>query len=1142
MVLLGIISTVIRALLSATTDPYLDNVVLSLRMESSDSYYNKVVLLMHMDDTGLTDVKGNTVTLNGNATRSVTQAKFGTYSAYFDGTGDYLTIPYSSGFSPSGDYTCECWIYSTDVTSLRAIIGPYTQVTNTLGWLLYQTATGGLALVIRDSGGTAQTFTSADNIIKLNTWHHVTWTRTGSIYRLFIDGVLVAKDTETVIVYVHSSHPLIIGRWDDIGTNTRDWQGYIDEVRLTKGVSRYIGNFIIPSAAFPEPTNTAIDDIGKTVTTYGNAQYSDTSKYGTGSFYFDGTGDYLSVADSTDWSFGTGDFTVEAWVRFDSSNPNYQTICSQFDTSSNWWFLRKEDNTTNKLSLYFIIGGTVKADYIMTNSWATWSSDTWYHIAMVRNGSSMYMFINGINQTLTATVPVSTNDMGNIASPLYIGSDTTYTLKGYIDDLRITKGVARYTSYFIPYKILTSAPAGDPYYNYTTLLLKMNGTNGGTTFTDNSYNPKTLTVYGNTNTSTTQLKYGTTSGYFDGTGDYLTAPDHVDWTLGTNDFTLEAWICPTGYPTNNGGYYKAVIIGQDTGSSRGFGFQLLGTASSLTSLEFVGLSDNTPTYIEVSANYSFNLNTWYHVATCRKGNLLYLFVNGILLNVGGTAFNINIQNSTTTLKIGSLEYDATYKYAFTGYIDDLRITRDVARYTNNFQLPGPHIAAIDPDTDQWWLNTVLALRMDGTHGSTTFTDLKGKTVTPYGNASISSAISKFGQSAYFDGTGDYLTIPASTDFDFGSGNFTIEFWFYPPTNVTSGMNLISRWVASGSNLLWDIGIDNNNTIYYQVSTSGAYQAGNSIGSSNNAFTMGIWNHVAFVRNGSTFTLYVQGVSKATHTPGAITLASGTTHVSIGRDGDGNRPFYGYIDDLRITKGIARYTSSFTPSEKPIPTYVIGPNHDPYWEKVVLANSFNTSLNEERTKVATVYGNATRSSTQRKFGTDSLYLDGTGDYITYPDSNDLNLTSGDFTIECWIYPTTLTTTYILTKDSIYGVNYIQYSLNLNSNGGIRGSVGSGTTTSSYQNLDSPDGVCFINAWTHIAFVKSGTTLYLFVNGILVNSATQTATMGTSNNVLSIGREPGDSAYFNGYIDDVRITKGIARYTASFELPTTPNILG
>lgn len=201
-------------------------------------------------------------------------------------------------------------------------------------------------------------------------------------------------------------------------------------------------------------STTFTDVKGKTVTANGNAQIS-TAQYPaltgkTSSGYLDGTGDYLSLPDSADWSFGTGNFTVKARVRFDSSNPSYQTIASQYNTSSNWWFLRKEENTNNKLTAYFRIGGTVMANYIMTSNWSSWAADTWYEIELVRSGSSIYIFIDGASQALTATVAVSTNNVGDVSSSLYVGSDTTYPLKGYISEVEIYKGVALHTAGFTP--------------------------------------------------------------------------------------------------------------------------------------------------------------------------------------------------------------------------------------------------------------------------------------------------------------------------------------------------------------------------------------------------------------------------------------------------------------------------------------------------------------------------------------------------------------------------------------------------------------------------------------------------------------------------------------------------------------------
>lgn len=201
-------------------------------------------------------------------------------------------------------------------------------------------------------------------------------------------------------------------------------------------------------------STTFTDVKSHTVTANGNAKIS-TAQYPaltgkTSSAYFDGTGDYLSIPDSSEWSFGTGNFTVRCRARFDSANPSYQTLVSQYNTTSNWWFLRKEENTNNKLSCYFRIGGTVKAYYTMTNDWSSFAADTWYDIELTRDGSSVYIFIDGASQTLTATTAISTNDVGDVSSSLYIGSDTTYPLSGYLSEVEIYKGAALHTANFTP--------------------------------------------------------------------------------------------------------------------------------------------------------------------------------------------------------------------------------------------------------------------------------------------------------------------------------------------------------------------------------------------------------------------------------------------------------------------------------------------------------------------------------------------------------------------------------------------------------------------------------------------------------------------------------------------------------------------
>jgi hypothetical protein len=228
--------------------------------------------------------------------------------------------------------------------------------------------------------------------------------------------------------------------------------------------------------------------------------------------------------------------------------------------------------------------------------------------------------------------------------------------------------------------------ASDPSYNNVSLLVLANGADASTAFVDNAPTPKTITAFGNAHISTAQAKFSASSALFDGTGDYLSVPAHTDFNFGSGAFTLEAHIYLTGYPNLNGGNYKSAIIAKDVSTGRQFSLLAVGTVSSYTGLEFVGFS--APAVgTTVSATHAFALNTWYHVELVRSGNLVYVFVDGVLKNVGGTAFSENIQNTSTALLVGANNFDATYLYEFKGYIDNLRITKGVARHTATFTPP-----------------------------------------------------------------------------------------------------------------------------------------------------------------------------------------------------------------------------------------------------------------------------------------------------------------------------------------------------------------------------------------------------------------------------------------------------------------------
>jgi hypothetical protein len=221
-------------------------------------------------------------------------------------------------------------------------------------------------------------------------------------------------------------------------------------------------------------------------------------------------------------------------------------------------------------------------------------------------------------------------------------------------------------------------------------------------------------------------------------------------------------------------------------------------------------------------------------------------------------------------------------------------------------------------TDPYFDDVVLLLHLNGSNGSTTFPDssINPKTVSANGNAQISTAQSKFGgASVVLDGTGDYLTSNDNADFEFGSGDFTIEFWMRLTSSARQG--LISKG-APGDWASFDISTDGTGSQSIQVRCS------NGSGWSIDFFTspvptwsLNTWHYVALVRNGNTFTLYIDGTDRGSGTA-SISLMNNSSALLIGRSNFWSADAAGNIDEVRITKGVARYTSNFTAPDAPFP--------------------------------------------------------------------------------------------------------------------------------------------------------------------------------------------------------------------------------
>lgn len=216
-----------------------------------------------------------------------------------------------------------------------------------------------------------------------------------------------------------------------------------------------------------------------------------------------------------------------------------------------------------------------------------------------------------------------------------------------------------------------------------------------------------------------------------------------------------------------------------------------------------------------------------------------------------------------------------------------------------------------PPTDPYFASVSLLLHFDGENGSTTFTDSSSNalTVTPYGDAAISTAQSKFGgASAYFDQNGDYaVVIPSSPATDFGTGDFTIEFWVR--VTSTTGVQVIwSRWNNSGDNVIQMYLMGDS---LYVNSPTVAHLAG--------TLTEEQWHHIALCRDDGDIAAYVDGVQQVAYAYGNDITSTSDFVLGANDLGSGGANWFGgYIDELRITKGVARYTANFTPPTAPFP--------------------------------------------------------------------------------------------------------------------------------------------------------------------------------------------------------------------------------
>ena len=370
------------------------------------------------------------------------------------------------------------------------------------------------------------------------------------------------------------------------------------------------------------------------------------SNFYAGSHHWSANSDTLQYAQQGDeLVFGTGDFTIELWFYDDDGhNGGGGGRCYLFDNRIGGSVVGDPPQVAgwvdNSNEINLGAASTIEIQNVDTNN-------RWIHYAAVRSSGTVTLYIDGVAKASIS----DTTDYPNNGIGVGRATDGGYGWAGYIQDFRVYKGVAKYTSNFIPAStkpdILPDTPSG------------VSGSSKLTKITDGAVS-------------------------FDGTGDYLSVADSDDFDLAGNNWTIEAFV----YHSNTNYLAYEGIMAQwalGSGTARTWTLETVGSGAT-SDLEFY-YYDTSNNFVGPVQGGTLSKNRWHHVAACRSGNTIRMFIDGVM-HGSGTSISVNIKNSTDPLTVGggvAVINNTTGNW--NGFISNARLVNGTALYTSNFTPP-----------------------------------------------------------------------------------------------------------------------------------------------------------------------------------------------------------------------------------------------------------------------------------------------------------------------------------------------------------------------------------------------------------------------------------------------------------------------
>lgn len=662
-------------------------------------------------------------------------------SIFFDGFGDWLMCPITTTLTlGTGDFTIEFWFYAPDVSTTQ---GFYDQRNSTSAQIVP---------TVYISGGTVRYFTNnADRItsaaVAANTWHHIAVVRISGVTTMYLNGTATGStyaDTNNYVNSTQHNRPIIGSlsnrQYMETYINANSLRGFMSNVRVVKGIGVYTGNFTVPISPLTatQGAGTNIAAISGTETSlllnFTNYRvldsstnnikglvpssyqpcplggqtnfhpYSGSGKYG--SYWFDGSQAFIDSPSNNDFQFN-GDFTIEAWIYRTDINAQ-KWILSWFGSNTSWpppqtqtgWIITVESN--NRLAFYGAVGTTIT---IITATSTTIPRNAWTHIAITRSGTTVRLYVNGVQDSVSGTISGTTNSP---TVPLRIGGDTINTVKtggtlglssspalytsagtfnGYITGVRIVKGTAVYTGTFTPPNIqpvdVSGASSAASYSStanvnttfassQTSLLCKFDNW----TMADNGPLPKPIYPAGSmsTYTSPSMSGFGNSIGAITSTRSEIYFPSFAFTFGASTQFTIAGWLyfqsgqpivlISSGLQSGSGGSQQRLVFYID--ASRNLKLNRLGSGD-LVSFTTLSTALN---------------NTWVHLAFTRNASgVILAYVNG---TAGATTFTYTGAFGDFGATMYNYTYDGSWPVSSVGgFLDNWWSTPNLV-YTANF--------------------------------------------------------------------------------------------------------------------------------------------------------------------------------------------------------------------------------------------------------------------------------------------------------------------------------------------------------------------------------------------------------------------------------------------------------------------------